>query len=81
MNDCPATLDHPQDKGLFARQRAAPGVPLQPSASARTSLLPDNLRMAFMSGDHVHLVAFDFPAEYHRLFFAITPSRNCVAMT
>ena len=34
-----------------------------------------------MSGDNVYLITFDFTAQLHRLFLAITPSRNWLAMT
>jgi hypothetical protein len=37
--------------------------------------------MAFMPGHDIDLVALDLSTQRHRLFFATTPSRNCVAMT
>jgi hypothetical protein len=81
QNHLAITLDHAQDRRLFTGQRATPRGTFEPSASPQPTQLRHHIGTTFMSGDNVYLITFDFTAQLHRLFLAITPSRNWLAMT
>jgi hypothetical protein len=52
-------LNHPEDWRLLLLKRAASACPLQSAATSRASFFLTTSGMTFVTGDEVHLVAFD----------------------
>src|SRR5258708_2754050 len=75
-HDFPIALDHAQNRRFFTCKGAASACPFVPTATAWAVLAKDYFRRAFVSGNHIHLIAFYLTAQLGWLFFTTTPSRN-----
>src|ERR1017187_388033 len=81
VNDHLTTPLKETEHGRFLSvQSASPTCAFQSSASAFAPLLGHGVGMPFMTCHNVHLICFNHAAQLHWLFFATTPSRNCVVM-